>query len=132
VNKLRNAPASIIGIVALGVLAAGFNFLMGLFLALSPETFVGIDQPDLASGAPSRLVLVAGVACIAYGFVYVWGVNELIKKSDFAYILFYTLSSINILIGLFRLPLGLVTIFLNLLAILLMRAKSSRQWLRPS
>lgn len=129
---MRNAPFSIIAIVFFGALAAGFNFLIGLFLALSPDSFIGIDQPESATGVPSRLVLISGVACIAYGFVYVWGIKELLKKSDFVFVLFYTLSGVNILIGLFRLPLGFITIFLNVLAILFMRAKSSKQWFSPS
>jgi hypothetical protein len=41
----------------------------------------------------------------------------------------YTLSIINILFGLFRMPLGVVTIGMNLLVIFLIRSNSAKQWL---
>lgn len=127
-NKLRNAPASVIAAVLLTALGAGFNFAMGLLLALNPEAFIGIENPETVTGAPSRIVLISGVACIALGFVYVWVLKEMFNKSHFVFVMIYTISGINILFGLFRLPLGLLTISLNLIAILCIRAKSSQQW----
>jgi hypothetical protein len=127
--KLRNAPMSIL--VATFLISAGaiFNFVIGLILALAPQLLEGIDTPTTPSGAPSQLILIAGIACIAFGFVFVWIIKELFNKSQSAIVMIYTLSIINILFGLFRMPVGLLTIALNLLVILLVRSNSAKQWL---
>jgi hypothetical protein len=111
-------------------IAAVINFVIGLVLALAPQLLEGIDEPTTAGGAPSQLVLIAGIACIAFGFVFVWIIKELFNKSQIAIFLIYTLSIINILFGFFRMPLGLLTISLNLLVIYLVRSNSAKQWLR--
>ncbi|MGA0003138.1 MAG: hypothetical protein ACO3GT_03440 [Candidatus Nanopelagicales bacterium] len=129
---MRNAPMSIL--VATFLISAGaiFNFVIGLILALAPQLLEGIDTPTTPSGAPSQLILIAGIACIAFGFVFVWIIKELFNKSLSAIVMIYTLSIINILFGLFRMPLGLLTIALNLLVILLVRSNSAKQWLSSS
>jgi Zn-dependent protease with chaperone function len=126
--KLRNAPSSIL--VAAILIAAGavFNFVLGLLLSLAPESLDGIEAPTTANGAPKQLTLVAGVACIAFGFVFLWILKSIIDKSQFAIVMIYTLSLINILFGLFRMPLGLLTISLNVLVIFLVRTNSAKHW----
>ena len=126
---MHNAPASIIAAMILVALGAGFNFAMGLVLSLSPELLQGIEQPTVASGAPAKLILISGVACIAFGFVCAWVIREIINKSQLVLVLVYTLSGINVLFGLFRFPLGFLTISINLLLVFLIRSKSARQWL---
>ena len=127
--KLRNAPTSILIAASLIAIGAVFNFVIGLLLSLAPQLLEGIDVPATPSGAPSQLLLVSGIACIAFGFVFVWILKELFNKSQFAIVMIYTLSIINMLFGLFRMPLGLLTISLNLLVILLIRSNSAKQWL---
>ena len=127
--KLRNAPTSILIAASLIAIGAVFNFVIGLLLSLAPQSLEGIDVPATPSGAPSQLLLVSGIACIAFGFVFVWILKELFNKSQFAVVMIYTLSIINMLFGLFRMPLGLLTISLNLLVILLIRSNSAKQWL---
>lgn len=127
--KLRNAPTSILIAASLIAIGAVFNFVIGLLLSLAPQLLEGIDVPATPSGAPSQLLLVSGIACIAFGFVFVWMLKELFNKSQFAIVMIYTLSVINMLFGLFRMPLGLLTISLNLLVILLIRSNSAKQWL---
>ena len=114
---------------ALIAVGAIFNFAIGLVLALAPQLLEGIDAPTAPSGAPNELLVIAGVACIAFGFVFVWVLKEFLNKSAFAIVMIYTLSIINILFGVFRMPLGLVTITMNLLVIFLVRSKSAKQWL---
>jgi|GEM_PF-3118103 hypothetical protein len=130
--KLRNAPTSILIAASLIAIGAVFNFVIGLLFSLAPQLLEGIDIPAAPSGAPSQLLLVAGIACIAFGFVFVWILKELFNKSQFAIVMIYTLSIINMLFGLFRMPLGLVTIALNLLVILSIRSDSAKQWLRSN
>ena len=130
--KLRNAPTSILIAASLIAIGAVFNFVVGLLFSLAPQLLEGIDIPAAPSGAPSQLLLVAGIACIAFGFVFVWILKELFNKSQFAIVMIYTLSIINMLFGLFRMPLGLVTIALNLLVILSIRSDSAKQWLSSS
>lgn len=130
--KLRNAPKSILIAASLIAIGAVFNFVIGLLFSLAPQLLEGIDIPAAPSGAPSQLLLVAGIACIAFGFVFVWILKELFNKSQFAIVMIYTLSIINMLFGLFRMPLGLVTIALNLLVILSIRSDSAKQWLSSS
>ena len=108
---------------------AGFNFVMGLLLALAPEVLKGIEQPATASGAPSKLILVSGVACIAIGFVFIWVIRELANKSPLAIVMIYTLSVIAFLFGMFRLPIGFLNIAVILLILFLIRSKSAKQWL---
>lgn len=127
--KLRNAPTSILVAAFLISTGAIFNFAVGLLLSLAPQFLEGIDALTTPSGAPSQLLLIAGIACIAFGFVFVWIIKELFNKSQFAIVMIYTLSIINILFGLFRMPLGLLTISLNLLVIFLVRSNSAKQWL---
>lgn len=130
--NLRNAPKSIIGVMLVIAVGAVFNFVMGLLLALAPEVLKGIEQPAMASGAPSKLILVSGVACIAIGFVFIWVVKELANKSPLAVVMIYTLSVINILFGVFRLPVGFLNITVNLFVLLLIRSKGAKQWLKSS
>jgi hypothetical protein len=130
--KLRNAPTSILIAASLIAIGAVFKFVIGLLFSLAPQLLEGIDIPAAPSGAPSQLLLVAGIACIAFGFVFVWILKELFNKSQFAIVMIYTLSIINMLFGLFRMPLGLVTIALNLLVILSIRSDSAKQWLRSN
>ena len=130
--KLRNAPTSILIAASLIAIGAVFNFVIGLLFSLAPQLLEGIDIPAAPSGAPSQLLLVAGIACIAFGFVFVWILKELFNKSQFAIVMIYTLSIFNMLFGLFRMPLGLVTIALNLLVILSIRSDSAKQWLSSS
>jgi hypothetical protein len=127
--NLRNAPKSIISLMVLIAVGAGFNFVMGLLLALAPEVLKGIEQPATASGAPSKLILVSGVACIAIGFVYIWVVKEIANKSPLAIVMVYTLLVITSLFGMFRLPIGFLNIAANLLVLFLIRSKSAKQWL---
>ena len=127
--NLRNAPKSIIGVMVVIAVGAGFNSVMGLLLALAPEVLKGIEHPAMASGAPSKLILFSGVACIAIGFVFIWVVKELANKSPLAVVMIYTLSVINILFGMFRLPVGFLNITVNLFVLLLIRSKGAKQWL---
>jgi hypothetical protein len=127
--KLRNAPTSILIAASIIAIGAVFNFVIGLLLSLAPQVLEGIDVPATPSGAPSQLLLISGIACIAFGFVIAWILKELFNKSQFAIVMIYTLSIINMLFGLFRMPLGLLTISLNLLIILLIRSFSAKQWL---
>ena len=117
--------------MALIALGAAVNFVMGLVLALAPEILKGIEQPATASGAPSKLILISGVACIAIGFVFIWVIRELANKSPLAIVMIYTLSVIAFLFGMFRLPIGLLNIAVILLILFLIRSKSAKQWLSP-
>jgi Zn-dependent protease with chaperone function len=127
--NLRNAPISILIAATLIAVGAIFNFVIGLVLSLAPQLLQGIEVPTTPNGAPTQLLVIAGVASIAFGFVFIWILRELFNKSQFALVMIYTLSIINILFGLFRMPLGLVTIGLNLLVIFLVRSNSAKQWL---
>lgn len=131
-NKLRNAPASILIVLFLVATAAVLNFVLGLLLTLTPEVLRGIDHPTTPSGAPTTLVLVAGVACIAFGFVCIWVMQEFLNKSQLALVMIYTLSGVSMIFALFRLPIGFLTIALNLLILWLVRSKSAKQWLSAS
>jgi uncharacterized protein YjeT (DUF2065 family) len=127
--NLRNAPKSIIGVMVVIAVGAVFNFVMGLLLALAPEALKGIEHPAMPSGAPSKLILISGVACIAIGFVYIWVLKELANKSPLAIVMIYTLLVITSLFGLFRLPIGFLNIAANLLLLFFLRSKSAKQWL---
>jgi hypothetical protein len=129
VTKLHNAPPAIIATLIIISVGAGFNFVMGLLLALAPDVLSGIENPALTDGTPSQLILVSGVACIAIGFVFIWVVKELANKSSLAIVMIYTLSVINILFGLFRLPIGLLNITINLVILSLIRSARAKQWL---
>ena len=127
--NLRNAP---IPILIAGILIAaggGFNIVMGLLLSLAPQKLIGIEVTSNAIGAPSQLLLVAGVACLAFGFVFLWVLRDLFNKSNSSIVMIYTISIVNILFGLFRLPFGFLTISVNLLVIYLVHTKSAKQWL---
>ncbi len=131
-SKLRNTPPTILVAAVLIAVGAMFNFALGLIFSLTPEILAGIEEPTTTSGAPTPLLIVAGVACIAFGFVFVWILRELFNKSQFVLVMIYALSIINILFGFFRMPVGLITIFLNLLVIFLIRSNSAKQWLSSS
>lgn len=131
-SKLRNTPPTILVAAVLIAVGAMFNFALGLIFSLTPEILAGIEEPTTTSGAPTQLLIVAGVACIAFGFVFVWILRELFNKSQFVLVMIYALSIINILFGFFRMPVGLITIFLNLLVIFLIRSNSAKKWLSSS
>jgi hypothetical protein len=127
--NLRQAPASVLIAAVLVAIGAIFNFVIGLLLSLAPQLLGGIEVPTTPSGAPTQLLLVTGIACIAFGFVFLWIIKELFNKSPFAIVMIYTISVINILFGLFRLPFGLLTISFNLIVVFLIRSNSAREWL---
>lgn len=112
--------------------AAILNFVLGLLLTLAPEVFKGIEQPTTPSGAPTTFILVAGVACIAFGFVCIWVIQEFLNKSQLALVMIYTLSGVSLSFSMFRLPLGFLSIAVNLLVLWLVRQKSVKQWLSSS
>ena len=130
--NLRNAPASILIAAVLVAIGAIFNFVIGLLLSLAPQLLEGIEVPRTPSGAPTQLLLVTGIACIAFGFVFLWVIKELLNKSPFAIVMIYTISVINILFGLFRLPFGLLTISVNLIVVFMIRSNSARAWLNSN
>jgi hypothetical protein len=129
VKKLRNAPASIIAAIVLIGSGAGFNFVMGLIFSLAPEVLKGVENPITTSGAPTKLLLASGVACIAFGFVCIWVIRELANKSQLAIVMVYLLSGVNMLFGVFRLPLGFLGISIHLMLVFFIRSKSAKQWL---
>jgi hypothetical protein len=61
-----------------------------------------------------------------------WVFKELFNKSQFAIIMIYTISTINIIFGIFRLPFGLIFVAGNLLTLFLIRSASARKWLSSS
>jgi hypothetical protein len=128
VSNSGTRPLSISLTAFFVVIAAVANFLLGiiLVLAIKPLEF------DLESGSgfskPSQVELVAGISCIIMGFVYIWVIRELLTRSQVAYTLISTVATINILFSLFRFPLGLLTLALNLTAIFLIRSKSAKSW----
>jgi hypothetical protein len=129
VSNSGTRPLSISLTAFFVVIAAVANFLLGiiLVLAIKPLEF------DLESGSgfskPSQVELVAGISCIIMGFVYIWVIRELLTRSQVAYTLISTVATINILFSLFRFPLGLLTLALNLTAIFLIRSKSAKSWI---
>jgi hypothetical protein len=129
VSNSGTRPLSISLTALFVVIAAVANFLLGiiLVLAIKPLEF------DLESGSgfskPSQVELVAGISCIIMGFVYIWVIRELLTRSQVAYTLISTVATINILFSLFRFPLGLLTLALNLTAIFLIRSKSAKSWI---
>jgi len=129
VSNSGTRPLSISLTAFFVVIAAVANFLLGiiLVLAIKPLEF------DLESGSgfskPSQVELVAGISCIILGFVYIWVIRELLTRSQVAYTLISTVATINILFSLFRFPLGLLTLALNLTAIFLIRSKSAKSWI---
>jgi len=129
VSNSGTRPLSISLTAFFVVIAAVANFLLGiiLVLAIKPLEF------DLESGSgfskPSQVELVAGISCKIMGFVYIWVIRELLTRSQVAYTLISTVATINILFSLFRFPLGLLTLALNLTAIFLIRSKSAKSWI---
>jgi hypothetical protein len=129
VSNSGTRPLSISLTAFFVVIAAVANFLLGiiLVLAIKPLEF------DLESGSgfskPSQVELVAGISCIIMGFVYIWVIRELLTRSQVAYTLISTVATINILFSLFRFPLGLLTLALNLTALFLIRSKSAKSWI---
>jgi hypothetical protein len=129
VSNSGTRPLSISLTAFFVVIAAVANFLLGiiLVLAIKPLEF------DLESGSgfskPSQVELVAGISCIIMGFVYIWVIRELLTRSQVACTLISTVATINILFSLFRFPLGLLTLALNLTALFLIRSKSAKSWI---
>jgi uncharacterized protein YjeT (DUF2065 family) len=132
VMKPRNPPASILVVAVLMALGAIFNFLLGLVFSLAPQLLKAIKVTKTASGAPPQLLIVTGIACIAFGFVFLWVFKELFNKSQFAIVMIYTISAINIIFGIFRWPFGMIFVTANLMIMLLIRSASARKWLNSS
>jgi uncharacterized protein YjeT (DUF2065 family) len=132
VMKPRNPPASILVVAVLMAFGAVFNFTLGLVFSLAPQLLKAIKVTKTASGAPPQLLIFTGIACIAFGFVFLWVFKELFNKAQFAIIMIYTISTINIIFGIFRLPFGLIFVAGNLLTLFLIRSASARKWLSSS
>jgi uncharacterized protein YjeT (DUF2065 family) len=129
VTKTRKTPASILVIAVLMAFGAVFNFTLGLVISLAPELLKAVKVTKTASGAPPQLLIITGIACIAFGFVFLWVFKEIFNKSQFAIVMIYTIPSINIIFSIFRWPFGLIFVAVNLLILLLIRSPSARQWL---
>lgn len=111
------------------VIAAVANFLLGIILVLAIKPLEFNLESGSGFSKPSQVELVAGISCIIMGFVYIWVIRELLTRSQVAYTLISTVATINILFSLFRFPLGLLTLALNLTAIFLIRSKSAKSWI---
>ena len=111
------------------VIAAVANFLLGIILVLAIKPLEFNLESGSGFSKPSQVELVAGISCIIMGFVYIWVIRELLTRSQVAYTLISTVATINILFSLFRFPLGLIQLALNLTAIFLIRSKSAKSWI---
>ena len=111
------------------VIAAVANFLLGIILVLAIKPLEFNLESGSGFSKPSQVELVAGISCIIMGFVYIWVIRELLTRSQVAYTLISTVATINILFFLFRFPLGLIPLALNLTAIFLIRSKSAKSWI---
>jgi hypothetical protein len=129
VTKPRNPPASILVVAVLMAFGAVFNFTLGLVFSLAPELLKAIKVTKTASGAPPQLLIFTGIACIAFGFVFLWVFKEIFNKSQFAIVMIYVIPVINIIFSIFRWPFGLIFVAVNLLILILIRSPSARQWL---
>jgi uncharacterized protein YjeT (DUF2065 family) len=129
VTKPRNPPSSILVVAVLMAFGAVFNFTLGLVFSLAPELLKAIKVTKTASGAPPQLLIFTGIACIAFGFVFLWVFKEIFNKSQFAIVMIYVIPVINIIFSIFRWPFGLIFVAVNLLILILIRSPSARQWL---
>ncbi|CAB4342272.1 unannotated protein [freshwater metagenome] len=125
----RTRPLPITGIAVLSAVASTFYFVIGVVLVLNPKFDAIGGNSAAALSTPSPFELIAGICCITMGFVYIWIIRELLAKSQIAYVLIQTIVIINILFSLFRLPLGLITLTMNLAVLYFLRTKSSKTWL---
>jgi hypothetical protein len=109
--------------------ASTFYFLFGVILVLNPKFDAIGGNSAAALSTPSPFELIAGICCITMGFVYIWIIRELLAKSDIAYVLIQTIVIINSLFSIFRLPLGLISLTMNLAVLFFLRRKSSKTWI---
>lgn len=131
-NNQRSQPVVITVLLFLiGSFSAGF-ISVGIVSAFAPQLLR--DGIGLTSGPqiPSELELVAAIACLFYGLVGIWGFQELRKKSQTALLLVQSLATLNIIFGLFRFPLGLFLVSLNVLALVLARSATTKSWVGKS
>jgi hypothetical protein len=129
VSNSGTRPLSISLTAFFVVIAAVANFLLGIILVLAIKPLEFNLESGSGFSKPSQVELVAGISCIIMGFVYIWVIRELLTRSQVAYTLISTVATINILFSLFRFPLGLLTLALNLTAIFLIRSKSAKSWI---
>ena len=113
----------------MSAVASTFYFAIGVVLVLNPKFDAIGGHSDAALSTPSPFELIAGICCITMGFVYIWIVRGLLAKSQIAYVLIQIIVTINILFSLFRLPLGLITLAMNLAVLYFLRTKSAKSWL---
>ena len=125
----RTRPLPITGIAVMSAVASTFYFAIGVVLVLNPKFDAIGGNSEAALSTPSPFELIAGISCITMGFVYIWIVRGLLAKSQIAYVLIQIIVTINILFSLFRLPLGLITLAMNLAVLYFLRKKSAKSWL---
>lgn len=113
-------------------LASAVYISIGIVSAFAPQLYRNNSGITSGNQIPSELELVAAIACLFYGLVGIWSLQELRQKSQTALLLVQTLAILNIIFGFFRFPLGLIFVLANVLALVLTRSKSAKNWVAKS
>jgi hypothetical protein len=132
VTKQRSQPVVISVLVFLVGLGSAVYILVGIVSAFAPQLYR--DNSGITSGnqIPSELELVGAIACLFYGLVGIWSLQELRQKSQTALLLVQSLATLKIIFGFFRFPLGLIFVLANILALVLARSNSAKSWVAKS
>ena len=125
----RTRPLPVTAIAVITSIAAFFYFVIGVILVLNPKFDAIGGNADAALSTPTPFELIAGLASITLGFVYIWIVREFLAKSQMSFVLIQTLVILNILFSFARLPLGLIPVAMNLSVLYFIHTKSAKSWL---
>lgn len=131
-TKQRSQPAVISALVTLVGCGGVAYIYVGLVSAFAPQLYRG--RAGIASGTqiPSVLELVGAIACLFYGFIAIWSLRAIRRKSQLALLLVQSLATLNIIFGLFRFPFGLFFVLLNVSVIVLSRSNTAKNWVTNS
>lgn len=113
-------------------LASAIYISIGMVSAFAPQLYRNNSGTTSGNQIPSELELVGAIACLFYGLVGIWVLQELRRKSQTALLLVQTLATLNIIFGFFRFPLGLIFILANVSALVLASSNSAKCWVAKS
>jgi len=124
VSKIAKPPRNVIVICLLAGLGGTFFIGLGVWLALGKVSTANSSSVEL----PPWFLLISGLLCMILGLFYFWFIALALNRTPYLPLILQVLLLINIAFGFFRLPGGIVTILINLIAYACLLSPSVRAW----
>lgn len=120
-SPASHIPSHIAACLVILIVAATASFAIGLKIIFSPVA-------SELSSLPDWYVILNGVVSLVLGIFYLWMGRMLFTKHPTARILVISIALANLIFSLTRLPVGAIAFAVNLLLLVFISTRTSRNW----